>query len=229
MCIIQQAAVSNGHIQMKLISIGLAGAITALASATFAVSASAQTAMDFYNKCGNGFTAGLLNRDFCHSYVTGLVNGVAASGHLICLPRGVSDKQLVMIAQDYMRRHPEELSDSENAVIVRSVVNKFPCSGLENSARVELQNLAAALELFKLDVGRYPSPDEGLKSLVEAPPYLKGWNGPYLRKGTALFDPWGHAFHYQVPGEHGAFDLFSYGPDLAATEHGEKPPIASWR
>jgi hypothetical protein len=106
----------------------LAVALAFAAACTLTPPAHAQTAMNFYKKCGNGMTAGFLNRGYCHSYVTGLVNGIVASRvGLICLPRGVSDTQLVMIVQAYMRAHPERLNISANGIIEQAVTTAFPC------------------------------------------------------------------------------------------------------
>lgn len=95
-------------------------------------------------------------------------------------------------------------------------------------ARLQIQNLTAAVELFKLDTGRYPSTEEGLGALVERPKGTNGWNGPYIRKRSALTDPWGNPYHYLCPGAHGDFDLFSYGSDTAQGANGKMPQIGNW-
>ena len=72
--------------------------------------------------------------------------------------------------------------------------------------------LEQAVDLFKLDVGRYPNDAEGLRALVERPATVQGWNGPYLKKGLPV-DPWGAAYQYKFPGRHGGPDIFSLGAD----------------
>lgn len=81
-----------------------------------------------------------------------------------------------------------------------------------STAKVQVQNLSSAMDVFKLDVGRYPSTEEGLNALVQAPASASGWNGPYIKKGSGLTDPWGVPYNYKEPGEHGEFDLYSLGP-----------------
>jgi len=84
-------------------------------------------------------------------------------------------------------------------------------------ARTQMEMLRTALDAFRLDVGRYPSSQEGLQALVERPSGMDRWDGPYLREGKGVpRDPWQNAFVYRSPGEKGAFDLFSYGEDGVA-------------
>jgi general secretion pathway protein G len=96
------------------------------------------------------------------------------------------------------------------------------------TARVQIEDLAGALDMYKMDVGRYPSSSEGLKALVERPSSARLWNGPYLRKSTVPQDPWIYDYHYVSPGEHGRFDLFSLGGDNAAGGDCEDSDINSW-
>jgi general secretion pathway protein G len=105
-------------------------------------------------------------------------------------------------------------------------VIRYLASAKISTARTEVKSLASALDLFKLDVGRYPTTQEGLPALLTAPAGAETWSGPYIDKGASLIDPWGHPFNYQSPGQHGEFDIFSYGPDANATS--ETPKIASW-
>lgn len=86
-----------------------------------------------------------------------------------------------------------------------------------DSARVEIQSLETALDLFRLDIGRYPNEQEGLASLVEKPANLAPWNGPYVKKKTTPVDPWGQPYVYRFPGKQGAYDLYSRGPDANGT------------
>ena len=81
------------------------------------------------------------------------------------------------------------------------------------AARVQLENLRNALDMFQLDVGRYPTTEEGLQALRQRPSNVQRWSGPYLRDEVPL-DPWGRGYVYRVPGENGAnYDLGSYGAD----------------
>ena len=81
------------------------------------------------------------------------------------------------------------------------------------AARIQIQSFAAALDLFYLDAGRYPSGAEGLAALVRPTGGLVGWNGPYLKGGSVPNDPWGTPYVYRSPGEHGVYDIVSYGAD----------------
>ncbi|MBW8465958.1 MAG: type II secretion system major pseudopilin GspG [Acidovorax sp.] len=79
-------------------------------------------------------------------------------------------------------------------------------------ASLKLAEIENQLDLFKLDIGRYPTNDEGLHSLVENSKSIPLWNGPYLKDGLPK-DPWGVNYHYQNPGRNGSPDVSSYGPD----------------
>ncbi|MEJ2465679.1 MAG: type II secretion system major pseudopilin GspG, partial [Candidatus Thiodiazotropha sp.] len=78
-----------------------------------------------------------------------------------------------------------------------------------DTAQLQISELGAGLDLFHLEVGRYPSSSEGLQALVEAPSTATNWHGPYLKKSTLPKDPWGNAYIYQFPGDHGPYDLYS--------------------
>jgi general secretion pathway protein G len=99
------------------------------------------------------------------------------------------------------------------AVIATPQVMQYLAGARVSTAKTEVANLSGALDLFKFDVGRYPSSEEGLAALLKAPPGVAAWNGPYVRRQTNLIDPWGKPFIYVFPGEHGEFDLLSYGAD----------------
>ena len=88
----------------------------------------------------------------------------------------------------------------------------------EDAANVQIETIASGLDLFLLDIGRYPTEEEGLKALVVAPPNLARWNGPYLSRSSLLVDPWGRPYVYHVPGhQNAAYDLYTLGPDGTAT------------
>ncbi len=96
------------------------------------------------------------------------------------------------------------------------------------TAVTEVANISSALDLFKFDVGRYPTTQEGLTALVTAPAGVTTWNGPYLKQNANLTDPWGRSFNYRAPGQHGEFDLYSYGPNGQDNSNGGKPAVANW-
>jgi general secretion pathway protein G len=114
------------------------------------------------------------------------------------------------------------------AAIIAPQVLKYLGTSRTQTARVQIQNITSALELYKLDVGRYPTQVEGLNSLVTAPPSAPGWNGPYLRKESALRDPWGEAYLYKVPGTHGEVDVYTLGSDKAEGGTGEAQDVGNW-
>lgn len=95
------------------------------------------------------------------------------------------------------------------------------------AARAQLDSLEKALDQYRLDVGRYPSTDQGLNALVAPPAGVARWSGPYLKKGLPP-DPWGKPYFYKAPGEHGDFDLFSYGRDGIAGGSGEDADVTNW-
>ena len=87
------------------------------------------------------------------------------------------------------------------------------------AAKIQIESLSAALDLFYLDNGRYPASNEGLTALVQRPSSAGGWNGPYLKTNAVPADPWGRPYLYKVPGDHAAFEIGSYGssgPDSGA-------------
>ncbi|MFZ5447267.1 MAG: type II secretion system major pseudopilin GspG [Thermodesulfobacteriota bacterium] len=98
----------------------------------------------------------------------------------------------------------------------------------QKSVQAQIQLLGTALDLFHLDVGRYPTDEEGLKVLREDPGGLPGWGGPYLDKEVPK-DPWGRDYRYKCPGEHGTYDLYSLGADGAPGGEGENQDIANWK
>lgn len=95
------------------------------------------------------------------------------------------------------------------------------------TARVQIKDLEQALEIFKLDVGRYPETSEGLKSLVENPGNVDGWNGPYLKSGVPK-DPWNHEYQYTNPGTRAEVDIYSLGQDGAQGGDGENTDVGNW-
>lgn len=95
------------------------------------------------------------------------------------------------------------------------------------TARAQIDALEKALDQYRLDTGHYPSSEQGLNALYTRPSDEPKWEGPYLKKGVPL-DPWGAAYQYRKPGEHGEYDLFSYGKDGQAGGSGEDADIGNW-
>jgi len=93
------------------------------------------------------------------------------------------------------------------------------------AAQTQIQLLATALDLYFLDVGRYPTQEEGLKALWEKPDNEPMWSGPYLSKHIPK-DPWGNDYVYKSPGEKGPYDLYSLGADGSEGGEGENQDIA---
>ena len=114
------------------------------------------------------------------------------------------------------------------AGLVGPNVMKYVGSSKVEVARAQLEDLAAGLDLFKLDVGRYPTDDEGLEVLVEGNDTIPGWNGPYLRKKRLPLDPWNNAYIYAVPGQGNEFDLLSLGADGEPEGTGENADLSAW-
>jgi len=96
------------------------------------------------------------------------------------------------------------------------------------AARIQIESFSSALDLYYLDAGRYPSSSEGLAALAQRPGGAATWNGPYLKGGLVPNDPWGHAYLYRSPGEHGAYDIVSYGSDGQEGGTGTSADIVSW-
>jgi general secretion pathway protein G len=96
------------------------------------------------------------------------------------------------------------------------------------AAKIQIESFASALDLFFLDAGRYPSSSEGLGALVQRPGNISGWNGPYLKGSVVPADPWGNAYIYRSPGQHGAYDIVSFGADGQEGGSGTAGDITSW-
>jgi general secretion pathway protein G len=107
-------------------------------------------------------------------------------------------------------------------------VIKYLGSAKTDAATIQIERLSGILDLYRLEVGSYPSTEEGLQALIERPFDAKDWNGPYLKKADALIDPWGQAYVYRQPGDHGDFDLYSLGADGSDGGEGEDQDVVSW-
>jgi general secretion pathway protein G len=96
------------------------------------------------------------------------------------------------------------------------------------AAKIQIQSFGSSLDLFNLDTGRYPTTSEGLTALVQSPGSIPSWNGPYLKGGVVPNDPWGKPYVYRSPGEHGPYDITSYGSDGQEGGTGTAADIVSW-
>lgn len=114
------------------------------------------------------------------------------------------------------------------AAFVAPQVLKYLSKAKTDVAKAQIVNIASILDLYKLEVGRYPDQQEGLEALVQQPPNEPRWNGPYVKKVDALIDPWGEMYQYRIPGEHGPYDLFTLGADQAVGGEGENQDVTSW-
>ena len=96
------------------------------------------------------------------------------------------------------------------------------------TASIQIRDLEQSLEMYKMDVGRFPTTAEGLEALVKKPAGVSGWNGPYLKSDVPL-DPWKFEYHYLYPGEKGELDIFSYGQNGVPGGEGEDSDIGNWQ
>ena len=94
-------------------------------------------------------------------------------------------------------------------------------------ARAQIEGLSKSLDQYRIDIGRYPSTQQGLEALVAKPADEPKWAGPYLAKKVPP-DPWGNAYRYVAPGEHGDYDLQSFGHDGRPGGTGEDADLTSW-
>jgi general secretion pathway protein G len=101
--------------------------------------------------------------------------------------------------------------------------------GKQAATQAQIELFGTALDNFRLDVGRYPTTDEGLRALLVNPGGIEHWEGPYLRKAEIPQDAWGRPYLYKSPGEHGEYDIISYGADGAPGGEGENEDVVSWK
>jgi len=81
------------------------------------------------------------------------------------------------------------------------------------AAKIQIESFSSALDLYYLDMGRYPGSSDGLVALVQRPGSAQEWNGPYLKGGVVPNDPWGHSYVYRSPVEHAPYEIVSFGSD----------------
>ncbi|WP_199588752.1 type II secretion system major pseudopilin GspG [Paraburkholderia caribensis] len=94
-------------------------------------------------------------------------------------------------------------------------------------ARAQIESLGKALDQYRLDVGAYPTTEEGLQALMTKPQDAPHWSGPYLQKAVPP-DPWDRPYQYRSPGEHGDYDLYTYGKGGQPGGAGENATVTSW-
>ena len=94
------------------------------------------------------------------------------------------------------------------------------------AAKIQIESFSSALDLYYLDLGRYPTTSEGLAALTQGN-NAPGWNGPYLRGGVVPSDPWGHGYVYRSPGQHAPYEIVSLGSDGQEGGSGAAADIAS--
>jgi general secretion pathway protein G len=96
-----------------------------------------------------------------------------------------------------------------------------------SAVKAQIELLGTALDTYRLDTGRYPTTEEGLEALRRKPGSADRWDGPYLKKEVPP-DPWGKPYIYRSPGDHGPYDLLSYGADGAPGGEGDSRDVTSW-
>jgi general secretion pathway protein G len=95
------------------------------------------------------------------------------------------------------------------------------------AAKLQIESFSSSLDLFYLDVGRYPTASEGLVALAQRPGNASIWNGPYLKTGSVPTDPWGHVYLYRAPAERGPYEIVSLGSDGQEGGTGTSADISS--
>jgi len=114
------------------------------------------------------------------------------------------------------------------AGLVGPRVLKYLGGAKSDTAQLQIDEFGAGLDLYHLEVGQYPTTEEGLLALSTAPSGTSNWNGPYLKKKDIPRDPWGNTYYYRSPGENGDYDLYSLGRDDADGGEGEDADVVSW-
>ena len=98
----------------------------------------------------------------------------------------------------------------------------------QKAAKAQIALFETTLDTYRLDTSKYPTSEQGLQALRTKPGGVERWDGPYLPKDVPL-DPWGHAYEYRSPGEHGDYDIISLGADGTAGGEGENEDVVNWK
>jgi len=98
----------------------------------------------------------------------------------------------------------------------------------QKAAQSQIALFETAIDTYRLDIGKFPGTDQGLMALRVKPEGEEKWDGPYLPKEIPL-DPWGHPYEYRYPGEHGDYDILSYGADGQPGGEEENADIVNWK
>jgi len=101
-------------------------------------------------------------------------------------------------------------------------------SSKQKSAKAQISLFETAIDTYRLEVGKFPTTEQGLQALRVCPDGVIKWDGPYLPKDVPL-DPWGNPYTYKYPGEHGDYEIVSYGADGRAGGEKEDADIVSWK
>jgi general secretion pathway protein G len=113
------------------------------------------------------------------------------------------------------------------AAVATPQVLKYLAKAKTDTARVDIKGIGVALDLYLLDTGHYPTEQEGLSILVQKPSSGE-WHGPYLKTKGVPLDPWGRPYIYRFPGQHGDYDLYTFGLDNAPGGTGENQDVVNW-
>jgi len=115
------------------------------------------------------------------------------------------------------------------AGVVGPQAMKYLSKGKTKSAQVQIENISSALDMYRLEVGSYPTSEQGLKALAETPTGVRGWNGPYLKKGNVPKDPWNNDYQYKRVSNNGhPYELYSMGADAVKGGTGEDADLSLW-
>jgi general secretion pathway protein G len=107
-------------------------------------------------------------------------------------------------------------------------VTKYLGRAKTETAKIQVDALSAAVDSFHLDNGRFPSASEGLNALIDKPEGAPAWDGPYIKKRDSLLDPWGHPYLYRFPGQHGEYDVYTFGSDQREGGEGSAKDVGNW-